>query len=117
MWLDLALRLAYPHIRVAGIYFYTDGTPGPGDNLKAEGERWKWDGKGLRPMVVDTAISDTVIVDFDPSGHGTLAKIMPSFVCEGDCAAGLYNPAAVITGPISPRTVRRYRLDASFMAP
>jgi len=117
MWLDLALRLAYPHIRVAGIYFYTDGTPGPGDHFKAEGDRWKWDGKGLRPTVVDTAISDTVIVDFDPSGHGTLAKIMPSFVCEGDCAAGLYNPATVITGPISPRTVRRYRLDASFMAP
>ena len=117
VWLDLALRLAYPGIRVAGVYFYTDGTPGPGYHFKTEGDRWKWDRTGFPPIVRDTGISDTVIVDFDPSGHGTLAKIMPSFVCEGDCAAGLYNPAAVITGPISPRTIRRYRLDASFMAP
>ena len=33
MWLDLALRLAYPRTKVAGIYFFADGTPAPGMNI------------------------------------------------------------------------------------
>jgi hypothetical protein len=114
MWLDLALRLSYPGIPVSGVYFYANGAPGPGNNLKAEGDRWRWDGTGIRPLVHDTPISDTVIVDFEPSGIGQLENTMPSFVCGGRCAVQLYNPAPAITGPISPRTVRRYRPDPSF---
>jgi len=34
MWLDLALRLVYPGIPVAGLYYYADGTPGPGDGFE-----------------------------------------------------------------------------------
>jgi hypothetical protein len=37
MWLDMALRLMYPGIPVAGTYFYEDGTPAPGASLEAEG--------------------------------------------------------------------------------
>jgi len=114
MWLDLALRLSYPRVPVAGVYFYADGTPGPGNGLKAEGDRWRWDGIGFPPAVHDTAISDTVIVDFDPSGIGRLVKTMPLFVCRTHCAAELYNPAVAISGPISPRTVNRYRPDGHF---
>lgn len=114
MWLDLALRLAYPGIPVAGVYFYANGTPSPGNNFKAEGDRWRWDGTGFPPVVHDTPISDTVIVDFDPSGTGQLEKTMPPFVCRAQCSVALYNPAAVITGPISPRTVHRYHTDPRF---
>lgn len=114
MWLDLALRLAYPGIPVAGVYFYANGTPSPGNNLKAEGDRWKWDGTGLPPLVHETSISNTVIVDLEPSGIGQLEKTMSPFVCRGRCAVGLYNPTSVITGPISARTVRRYRLEPPF---
>jgi hypothetical protein len=114
MWLDLALRLSYPGIPVDGVYFYADGTPGPGNGFKAEGDRWRWDRIGFPAAMHGTAISNTVIVDFDPSGIGRLEKTMSPFVCRAVCAVGSYNPTAVITGPISPRTVRRYVLDAHF---
>lgn len=110
MWFDVALRLVYPGTPVAGIYFYPDGTPAPGDNLKMEGGRWKWDGTGFPPVVRDTSIANTIVIDRAASGSDALVPSMPSFMCETPCASQLYNPAAVITGTISPRTVRRYRL-------
>lgn len=109
MWLDMALRLAYPGIPVAGIYFYADGTPSPGNNLRLAGDRWKWDGTGFPTVVRDSSISNTIVI----SDHSGLVKELPSFVCKADCATQLYNPAAVITGPISPRTVRRYHPDST----
>jgi hypothetical protein len=113
MWMDLALRLAYPGIPVAGIYFYADGTPGPGNNLKAKGDSWKWDGKGFPPNVHATALADTVVVDFEPSGRGRLESALPQFVCRAQCETKLYDPAAVITGPPSPVAIRRYRLNGA----
>jgi hypothetical protein len=112
MWLDLALRLVYPHIPVAGVYFYSDGTPGPGTNLKASGNTWKWDGTGFPPVVREAALSHTIVVLYDAGGSGKLARVLPSFVCAAPCAAQTYDPAPMIGGPISPRAVRRYRLDA-----
>jgi len=39
MWLDLALRLAYPAVRVGGIYLLDDNRPAPGMNINiANGE-------------------------------------------------------------------------------
>jgi hypothetical protein len=106
---SLATRLAYPGVRVAGVYFNTDGSPSPGHNLKSEGERWKWDQTGFPLLVRDTSIANTVIIDYDPSGPGRLVKAMPPFVCQGQCAVQLYNPGAVITSKIAPAAVRRYR--------
>jgi hypothetical protein len=109
MWLDMALRLAYPGIPVAGIYFYADGTPSPGNNLKLAGDRWKWDETGFATVVRDSSISNTIIIE----DHSGLVNTIPSFVCAADCETQLYNPAAMITGPISPRTERRYHLDSA----
>ncbi len=114
MWLDLPLRLIYPGIPVAGVYFYADGTSSPGNNLKADGSEWKWDGTGFPPLVREAPIADTIIVDFDRSGRGRLEASMPAFVCRARCETGLYNPRAVITGTISPRTLRRYNIAGNF---
>ena len=43
MWFELALRLAYPHTPVAGIYFYEDGKPAPGNNQKLKDDHWVCD--------------------------------------------------------------------------
>jgi hypothetical protein len=111
MWLDLALRLAYPGIPVAGVYFYSDGTPGTGDGLKAEGNSWRWDGKGYEPVFPLVGLANTLVVDYEPSGQGKIEAEWPAFLCHTRCAAELYNPDSRITGPISPIASRRYRLD------
>jgi hypothetical protein len=111
MWLDMAIRLAYPDIPVAGIYFYADGTPSPGNNLKAGGDSWKWDGTGFPPVVRATSLADTVVVDYEPSGPGKLDATLPLFLCNTPCATELYRPGSIITGPISPIAKRRYRLN------
>jgi hypothetical protein len=110
MWLDLAVRLAYPGIPVAATYFYADRTPSPGSNLRIDGDRWKWDGTGFPPLVREASLANTVIVDAG-SPAAALVRSIPDFLCEARCAAQLYDPTAVTTGPISPRAVRRYRLD------
>jgi hypothetical protein len=112
MWFDLPLRLVYPGIPVDGVYFYTDGAPAPGNVLKAEGDRWRQSGNPVVTPINGVPIAKTLVIKYDPSGNGTLANVLPPFICRQACAAELYNPAAFITAPIAPSAVRRYRLDA-----
>jgi hypothetical protein len=56
MWLDMALRLVYPGIPVAGVYCYADGTPGPSDGWKAGGKSWTWGGTGFPPVFPGTGL-------------------------------------------------------------
>jgi len=113
MWFDLALRLVYPGIPVVGVYYYTDGTPAPGDALSPAGDRWKWNGAaGYPPVFEETSLANTIVVAFDPSGKGTLESVLPAFLCLKGCDAGSYNPRALITGQIAPSAKRRYRPDA-----
>lgn len=113
LWFDLAIRLIYPDIPVAGVYYYTDGTRAPGDALEAAGEQWKWDNvTGLRPEVDKAGLGNTVVVRYDRSGKGTLESVLPPFICQQACAGELYNPSAVITGTIAPSAARRYRLSS-----
>jgi len=111
MWLDLALRLVYPGIPVAGVYFYADGTPGPGDGWKAGGDSWTWEGTGFSPVFPATGLANTVVVDYEPLGRGRLEAAFPAFVCTTRCATELYHPGSVVTGPISPIASRRYRVN------
>jgi hypothetical protein len=78
-----------------------------------EGDRWTWDGTGFPPIVRDTSLANTVIVDAGAPAM-PLVRSIPGFLCKAQCAAQIYNPDAVIAGPISARAVRRYRLDARF---
>jgi len=112
MWLDLALRLVYPGIPVAGTYFYDDHTPAPGDSLEADGERWTWNRTGFPSLVRDAPIANTVIVDYAPRDGGSLLKTMPPFLCHTRCDVELYNPAVLISGTVSSRAARRYRLSS-----
>jgi hypothetical protein len=112
LWMDLAVRLMYPGLPVAGVYFFDDGKPAPGNSLQAEGQSWTWNKIGLAPPAVQTPLANTVIVDANPQDGDSLVKAMPSFLCHSPCAVDSYNPAAVISGTISPRTARRYRLPA-----
>lgn len=114
MWLDMGLRLAYLGTRVGGIYVFDDHTPSPGSNIVAEGGEWKWDGSGFPPELRETSLAKTVIVKFEASGHGELVRVFPSFLCRSTCNTELYDPVARITGPVLPRTVRRYQLNAQF---
>ena len=56
-----------------GVYFYADGTPGPGDSWKAGGKSWTWDGTGIPPVFPATGLANTLVVDYEPSGRGKLA--------------------------------------------
>lgn len=113
MWYDLALRLVYPGIRVAGVYYYADGTRPPGDALMPAGNRWTWDHvTGFPPLVEDASLANTIVVRYDANGSGALETSLPPYMCKQACSIGLYNPSAVITGPVDPSAVRRYRLNA-----
>ena len=112
MWYDMGLRLVYPGIDVSGIYLYADGTRSPGDNLVAKGDRWSWDNTGYPPLVREASVANTIVVRYDSSGQGALETILPQSICGQGCSAGLYNPSAGITGPISPRAMRRYNLGS-----
>jgi hypothetical protein len=114
IWLDLAVRLAYMGTPVSATYFYSDGTTAPGSNIKVVGDRWRWDGTGMVPEVRETPIENTVVVELDDKGHGGLSGALPTFVCQPGCRRDLYNPAHVISGPVAPRTARRYGIDVSF---
>lgn len=114
MWFEQALWLAYPGIHVGGVYFFADGTPSPGSNVKIEGDRWKWNGTGVAPALRDTSIANTVVVEYEPGGRGRLVTTLPRFLCAEPCAAPLYNPTAAIASPIAQRAARRYRVDARF---
>jgi hypothetical protein len=115
LWMDLAARLMYPGVPVAGTYFYEDGSPAPGSSLEANGGRWSWVGHGSQPIVRAAPIANTVIVDFKQQGADGPLKAMPAFVCHTPCEVETYNPSAVITGAISARTARRYQLPPGFL--
>ena len=111
MWFDLAIRLAYPGIEVAGVYFYSDGTPGPSNNMRIEGKNWNWDGPGFGHEFANTGVARTVVVEFNPSGSGKLVEKLPPYVCKTTCAADMYDPSqALITGVPNPIAARRYRV-------
>ena len=113
MWFDMAIRLVYPKVPVAGLYYYSDGTRAPGDTLAVAGDRWKWDHvTGYPPAIDDSSLANTVVIRYDKSGTGTLERDLPRFVSPDASAADLYRPYGVITGPVAPSAVRRYRLRA-----
>uniref|UniRef100_Q01T74 Glycosyltransferase RgtA/B/C/D-like domain-containing protein n=1 Tax=Solibacter usitatus (strain Ellin6076) TaxID=234267 RepID=Q01T74_SOLUE len=107
MWLDLAVRLSYPSTPVTGVYYYSDGTPAPGNSLRASQDGWQSNGSGLTPMVSKAPVENTIAIRYDRIGPGTLEPRLPEFVCAG-CAPGSYRPQSRITGPIDPSARRRY---------
>jgi hypothetical protein len=109
LWFDLGLRLMYPGTPVAGVYFFTDGSPGTGNNLVLAGDSWRWDGQGYQRLFAAAPIAKTIVVRYNDSGEGTLLSALPEWLCKSACAANSYNPyAAIRPGPMSPIAIHRF---------
>jgi len=107
-WFDNALRLAYPRTRVAGIYFYEDGSPGPGMNLRLHERQWSYTNEGVTPLITSADVGQTLALRDDPAGVQVLAEI-PAFVCSDACARQPYEPRARIqAGPPAIEARHRY---------
>jgi hypothetical protein len=109
MWFNFALKLAYPGMRVGGIYFYDDGTAASGNHLRLESAQWVWDGSGESPGFRHRGIERSVIVQYESAGKARIADEPPALLSPDENARAQYAPRAVIqSGPPSPRAVRRY---------
>jgi len=110
MWYETALRLAYPGTLVAGGYFYDDGTPGNGNNLRLHLDKWLAEGISFPLLTQPTGIARTLIISYETHGSGRILPEIPDYLCHSRCALQLYRPVAVIEdGSPSPRAVRRYQ--------
>jgi hypothetical protein len=109
MWFDVALRLAYPGIPVAGGYYLTGGKPAPGLGLVVENGQWTWNGEGFAPDARSIPLQNTVIIDYDESGRATIVEKVPDFVSRDQHLAAMYAPRSTITSPRpAERSVRQY---------
>ena len=107
MWFDMALKLAYPGVDVAGEYFYRDGGVAPGANLAYQGGRWIETGTGLPPSVHDATLSNTVFISYARDRSRLLMKPPVRFRTATGAAA--YRPARLIEQPpADERAIRRY---------
>lgn len=110
MWFDVALRLAYPHVPVAGVYFWEDGKASPGANMVVDGGDWRQTQEGFPTMLSRADFSHTIIIRLDAGGTPRLLLRVPPFVTRDTAAARRYDPTAVILGgPPDPIALRRYR--------
>jgi hypothetical protein len=110
MWFDVALRLAYPHVPVAGVYFWEDGQASPGANMIVDSGEWRQTLDGYPTMLSKADFSHTIIMQFDPGGAGRVLARVPPFVTSDPAALRRYNPSAVVLeGPPDPIAIRRYR--------
>jgi hypothetical protein len=109
MWFEVALRLVYPETPMTGIYFYQDGTPSVGNNLKLNWDSWQWDGTGWPPLVRKTDVRSTLVIRYDEQGIGRLEDTLPAFLNSNEQALELYDPASVIESNLPDlRGARRY---------
>ena len=108
-WYNNALRLAYPRTRVAGVYYYDDGTPGPSDNLRLSGARWEFTGESIAPIITTASIDQTLVIEYAQAGPAKIVPNIPSFVCDGQCSGHFYDPyGRILSGPSAPEALRRY---------
>lgn len=72
-WFDLAMRLAYPETKVAGIYFFADGSPALSSSIDIKGGRPRLllerdgDIPTLFHLEPQPPISHVLIFDYDPA--------------------------------------------------
>jgi hypothetical protein len=106
-WFDFAVRLAYPHVAVRGIYYYADGTAPAGQNMDLSGSEWIWNKTGFESLVRRAPFQNTIFIRYSDSGVGFLARNVPAFI-EGKSSLDLlYAPAARIQPGPPPASVRR----------
>jgi hypothetical protein len=107
MWLDVALRLAYPGTPVCGVFLFDDGSAGPGNGYQLESNQWRANDTAWSPIVTEAPLQNTLAIEFSGNGAAVLQR-MPEAVCKG-CDQGLYNPESrIIRRAPDSRTVARY---------
>src|SRR5207245_2101154 len=106
-WFDLALRLAYPHVPVTGIYYYADGTPPSGQNMNLQGSEWIWQEGSFPTLLRAVPFGNTVVVRYSTSGSGSIVERVPPFIEGRSDLDGLYAPATRIGSGSPPAPVRR----------
>jgi hypothetical protein len=108
MWFDVALRLAYPHDPVVGIYFYADGTPAPHENMVPNDQQWEFNGTGYATLLPRVPVANTVIIQYSSSYRGHVDAKVPGFLSRRDpWLAATYDPLARIEPGPAPALVRR----------
>lgn len=116
MWLDLALRMAYPGRIIAGIYTFADGRPSPGMSIDIEDGHahllpFGPDGSPtLFHMTPNATIKHFLVFDVDPS-TGAADPVLegPVKVGKGEIPASRYDfCAAVIGATPDPIAMHRY---------
>ncbi len=113
MWFELALRLAYPQTPVAGIYFYEDGKPAPGNNQKLKGDHWVCDNTGAT-----MGLERTVIVRYERNQHPRLLTELPGYLPAENPLLARFDPTFPIeAGPPPARALRRYQPLPSYAYP
>jgi hypothetical protein len=109
MWFDVALRLAYPSTAVAGMYFFDDGLPSPGNNMVLRSGKWEQERFGYPPLLTEAPVSQTVIIRFMRDGKFQLLERVPEILGMDQQSAKDYNPRRIIkANPISRLAARRY---------
>ena len=109
MWFDMALRLAYPGVPVAGNYYYSDHTPGPDNPLKLSSNHWHLQQSFTNPLVCYGGLEQTIVFEYGADGNSRIVAKFPQFLCANTCSPELYNPDQRIIGETpSPMAIRRY---------
>jgi hypothetical protein len=107
MWFDMALRLAYPHVPLAGVYYRENGTAAPGQALTLRRGYWEPTNTGYPPLIHHIPVRRTLFIAYSPGEPRTLAKL-PSFLGRAALPAH-YVRAAIIDGrKPDERALRRY---------
>jgi hypothetical protein len=107
MWFDFALRLAYPTVPVAGVYFRDAGTSAPGASLRLRRGFWESTGQGSPAMINHVPLANTLFFRYRTGEPATLARV-PSFLA-GATGSGRFVPNSLTDGQApDPRALRRY---------
>jgi hypothetical protein len=113
MWLDLALRLAYPRTKVAGIYFFQDGSAAPDTSIDMTGGEPHLLSTGSETLFHSSAsipISHVMVFDYDPTtGQAVPVAMGPISVGKSMLRAPRHDFCAAITDATPAAiAVRRY---------
>jgi hypothetical protein len=113
MWLDVALRLAYPETQVAGIYFFRDGSPAPSLNISIVDGIARTMPIGFPTLFhsqPSNAITNIIAFDDDPStGQAVPVASGPVTIGNGVVPADRYNfCAAVVSAKPAAIAINRY---------
>jgi hypothetical protein len=107
MWFDVALRLAYPHTPVSGIYYRQGGATPPGQGLALRRGYWEQTGVGFPPLLQHVPLEHTLFIAYSTRDGHKLDRV-PSFLASAASPAR-YMPSSVIDGrPPDKRALRRY---------